>query len=72
MTSQCNTVRIGTDNENVIITEWEDNIRMDLRETGWEGVDWMHLAQDMDQWLAVVNTVMKIRVPYKVGNFLTS
>jgi hypothetical protein len=28
---------------------WEDNIRMDLRESGWEDVDWMHLAQDMDQ-----------------------
>jgi len=28
---------------------WEDNIRMDLREIGWEGVDWMHLAQDSDQ-----------------------
>jgi hypothetical protein len=27
---------------------WEDNIRMDLREVGWEGVDWMHLAQDRD------------------------
>jgi hypothetical protein len=27
---------------------WEDNIRMDLRETGWEGKDWMHLAQDRD------------------------
>jgi hypothetical protein len=50
---------------------WEDNIRMDLREIGWEGVDWIHLAQDRDQWLAVVNTVMNLRVPYKVGNFLT-
>jgi hypothetical protein len=29
---------------------WEDNIRMDLREIGREGVDWMHLVQDMDQW----------------------
>jgi hypothetical protein len=29
---------------------WEDNIRMDLREIGWEDVDWMHLAQDGDQW----------------------
>jgi hypothetical protein len=29
---------------------WEDNIKMDLREIGWEGVDWMHLAQDRDQW----------------------
>jgi hypothetical protein len=31
---------------------WEDNIRMDLRETGWEDVDWIHLAQDRDQWEA--------------------
>jgi len=29
---------------------WEDNIRMDLRNIGWEGVDWIHLAQDRDQW----------------------
>jgi len=29
---------------------WEDNIRLDLREIGWEGVGWMHLAQDSDQW----------------------
>jgi hypothetical protein len=50
---------------------WEDNIRMDLREIGWEGVDWMNLDQDRDQWQAVVKTVMKLRVPYKVGNFLT-
>jgi hypothetical protein len=42
---------------------WEDNIKMDLRETGWEGVDWIHLAQDMDQWLAVANKVMNLRVP---------
>jgi hypothetical protein len=28
---------------------WEDNIRMDLRDTGWEGVDWMHLDQERDQ-----------------------
>jgi hypothetical protein len=41
---------------------WEDNITMDLRETGWEIVDWIHLAQDRDQWQAVVNTVMKLRV----------
>jgi hypothetical protein len=36
---------------------------MDLREIEWEGVDWMHLAQDMDQWWADVNTVMILRVP---------
>jgi hypothetical protein len=41
----------------------EDNIKMDLKEVGWEGVDWMHLAQDNDQWRAVVNTVMNLRVP---------
>jgi hypothetical protein len=29
---------------------WEDNIGMDLRDIGWEGVDWIHLAQDRDQW----------------------
>jgi ribosome biogenesis protein Nip4 len=38
---------------------WEDNIRLDVREIGWESVDWMHLAKDRDQWQAVVNTVMK-------------
>jgi hypothetical protein len=39
---------------------WEDNIRIDLREIGWEGVHWMHLAQDMDQWWPLVNTVMNL------------
>jgi hypothetical protein len=38
---------------------WEDNIRMDLREIGWEGVDRVHVAQDRDQWRrAVVKTVI--------------
>jgi hypothetical protein len=36
---------------------------MDLREIGWEFVDWIHLDQDRDQWRAVVNTVMKLQVP---------
>jgi hypothetical protein len=39
------------------------HIRMDLGEIGWEGVDWIHLAQVMDQWQAVVKTVMNLRVP---------
>jgi hypothetical protein len=34
---------------------WEDNIRMDLREVQWEGVDLIHMAQDRDQWQALVN-----------------
>jgi hypothetical protein len=42
---------------------WEDNIKMDLRETGWGGMDWIELAQDRDQWKALVNTVMNLRVP---------
>jgi hypothetical protein len=41
----------------------EDNIKMELREIMWEAVSWMHLAQDRDQWLAVLNTLMIIRVP---------
>jgi len=41
---------------------WEDNIRMDLRETEWEGVDWLHLAQDREQRWGLVNTVMNFRV----------
>jgi hypothetical protein len=51
---------------------WEDNIRMDLRVIGWEGVDCMHLAQDRNQWRAFVNTVTNLRVPLMVGKFLTS
>jgi len=40
----------------------EDNIRMDIREIEWEVVDWIHLAQDRDQWRTVVITVMILRV----------
>jgi hypothetical protein len=36
---------------------------VDFRETGWEGVIWFHLAQDRDQWRALLNTVMNLRVP---------
>jgi hypothetical protein len=40
-----------------------DKIKMDLRERGWEGMDWIELAQDRDQWRALVNTVMNLLVP---------
>jgi hypothetical protein len=40
---------------------WEENIRMDLREIGWGGMDRIDLAQDRDQWRALVNTVMNLR-----------
>jgi hypothetical protein len=39
---------------------WMDKIRMGLREIVWEGVDWIHLVQDMDQWQASVNIVMNL------------
>jgi hypothetical protein len=42
---------------------WEDNIKMDLWEIGFGDVDWIHWAQDMDRWRALVNTVMNLRVP---------
>jgi hypothetical protein len=42
---------------------WEDNIRMDHQGIVWKGVDWIHLAQDTDQWQVLVNTVMNLRVP---------
>jgi hypothetical protein len=41
---------------------WEGNIRADLRETGWEDVEGMHLAQDLDQWRVFVKTRVKLRV----------
>jgi hypothetical protein len=41
----------------------EDNIKMDLKEPGWGGMDGIDLAQDKDQWRALVNTLMKLRVP---------
>jgi hypothetical protein len=49
-----------------------DNIKMDLREIGWGGMDWIDLAQDMDQWRALVNTVMNLRVSQNVGKFMSS
>jgi hypothetical protein len=42
---------------------WMDNIKMDLRETGWYGMDWIDLIENRDQWRALVNTVMNLLVP---------
>jgi hypothetical protein len=42
---------------------WVDDIKMDLREIGWDGMDLIDLAEDRDQWRALVNTVMQLRVP---------
>jgi hypothetical protein len=40
-----------------------DNTKVDLREIGWDGMDWIDLAKDRDQWRALVNAVMNLRVP---------
>jgi hypothetical protein len=42
---------------------WVYNIKIDLREIGWDGMDWIDLAQDRERWRAPVNTVMNLRVP---------
>jgi hypothetical protein len=42
---------------------WVDNIKMDLREIGWDGRDWIELVQNREQWRALVNTIMNLRVP---------
>jgi hypothetical protein len=42
---------------------WVNNIKMDLREIGWDDMDWIGLVQDRDQWRAVVDTVMNLRIP---------
>jgi hypothetical protein len=42
--------------------KWENGIRMDLREIGLRGVDWIRLSQDRDRWRAVVSAVMNLRV----------
>jgi hypothetical protein len=42
---------------------WVNNIKMDLREVGWGSMYWIDLAQDRNQWRALVNMVMNLQVP---------
>jgi hypothetical protein len=51
---------------------WVDNIKIDLGEIGWDGRDWIELAQDRDQWRAIVNTVMTLGFLKIAGNFLNA
>jgi hypothetical protein len=50
---------------------WVDNIKMDLGEVGWGGLDWIGVAQDRDRWRALVNAVMNLRVPKNAEKFLS-
>jgi len=43
--------------------KWEDNIKMDFEEIGCGDIDWIELTQDRERWRALVNAVMKLRVP---------
>jgi hypothetical protein len=43
--------------------KWEDNIKMDPQEVGFEGMDWIDVAQDRDRWRALLNALMNLRVP---------
>jgi predicted nucleotidyltransferase len=45
-----------------------DNIKMDVREIEWDAMDWIYLAQDRDQWRAVVNTVMNFGFHKMLGS----
>jgi hypothetical protein len=54
---------VGKPEENRPRRRWVNNIKMDLREKEWDGTDWIDLAQDRDQWRALVNTVVNLRVP---------
>jgi hypothetical protein len=49
-----------------------DNIKMDLREIGWDGMDWIGLDQDRNKWRALVNAVMNLRVLYNGGKLSSS
>jgi hypothetical protein len=51
---------------------WVDNIKIEFREVGWGGMDWIDVFQDRDQWRALVNMVMNLRVPKNVGKFLSN
>jgi hypothetical protein len=46
--------------------KWEDDMELHLRERGWGGMVWVHLAQDMNRWWTLVNTVMNLWVPSSV------
>jgi hypothetical protein len=51
---------------------WENNIKVDLREIGWGGMDWSDLAQNNGPWRVLVSIEMNLRISYNIGKFLSS
>jgi hypothetical protein len=49
---------------------WQENVKVDLREAEWSDLEWIHLAEDREQWRALVNTTVNLRVSENVGTFL--
>jgi hypothetical protein len=56
----------------VLLGGWVNNLKMDLREIRWDGMDWIDLARDRGKWRALVNGVMNLQVPQNAGKFLSS
>jgi hypothetical protein len=54
----CGKIRTGTTTRSR--RRWEDDIKIDCGEVGWSGVDWIDLAEDREQWGALVNMVMNL------------
>jgi hypothetical protein len=50
---------------------WVDNIKTDVRELGWDGMDCIDMAQDRDQWRTLVSTVLNLRVPQNSGKLFS-
>jgi hypothetical protein len=50
---------------------WEDNIKIDLQEVGYECMDWLDVAQNRGRWRVLVKAIMNLRVPQNARNFLT-
>jgi hypothetical protein len=51
---------------------FQDNLKMNLQDVGWEDMDWIHLGQHRDGWWTLINAVMKLRVPKNAEKLLNS
>jgi hypothetical protein len=49
----------------------KDNIKLNLKETGWEGIKWINVAEDANKWRVVFETLANLEAPRNAENFLT-